>query len=341
MPSSPRFFLGAPRSWGLESAAVKRLIPLLLLACVARAQEPEVIAPKENYFGAMPKLYARLIKVDPRARTVEALFEPDNKPATLPLAWDAELYRNGAFAAPEDFRGGMRVFVLLDTDARKRWAGVRALMDEATAEAIHDRQPVPEAERQRQAARQLQRWNEDGLPARLADVDAVKGRAVMVVAREGSGWARTLKRKDAVRLQPKEGRAFAATVVECWPDAQRTKLKIVAEGRFLSTLSAGQDMWLRMKPPEKTSSLDALGGQSVSERIARILSTVYCTCGIMAEQCAGKFFTLEACNAHGCPMYPSMKRELAEWMQAGMTDEQIIQKLVKRDGEKVLKPHLD
>ncbi len=299
--------------------------------------------PKENYFGQMPKLHARLIKIDPQARTVEAIFDPEGnnpKRATLPLAWDVELYRDGAFATPEDFQKDMRLFAMLDVDAKRKWISVRVLMDEPSVDEYRGKRPT-ETLKSSPSTHET-RLRENGLAARLADVDAVKGRAVIVVARSGSAWARTLKLKDEVQLlAAKETKPFTVTVVECWPDAARTKIKIVTEGKNLSPLEGGMDVRVLMKPPAKTSPLDALGGDTIEERSTRILSTIMCVCGIMEEQCGGKFWTLEACNAMNCPAPRLVKKELAEWMKAGMTDEQIIKKLVERDGEKVLKPHLD
>jgi hypothetical protein len=71
-----------------------------------------------------------------------------------------------------------------------------------------------------------------------------------------------------------------------------------------------------------------------------LLASVYCTCGIGGDGCTGQFYTLANCNPNGCGMPKAMRRKLAERIDQGLTDRQIIEQLLKEQGPTLLRPHL-
>ncbi|MCI0639422.1 MAG: hypothetical protein L0Y70_10135, partial [Gemmataceae bacterium] len=76
------------------------------------------------------------------------------------------------------------------------------------------------------------------------------------------------------------------------------------------------------------------------ERIEWFLANIYCTCGVRGDRCTGHFYTLASCNPNACGQPKFMRGILGKKIDAGKTDRQIFEELVKDHGPELLKPHL-
>jgi hypothetical protein len=82
--------------------------------------------------------------------------------------------------------------------------------------------------------------------------------------------------------------------------------------------------------------------RSKSERVEWLVSSVYCPC-MMHDGCAGHFFTLAACNSgpsDPCGTAKRIRAEVAERIDKGQTDRQIVEALLKGHGPKLQRPHM-
>jgi hypothetical protein len=82
--------------------------------------------------------------------------------------------------------------------------------------------------------------------------------------------------------------------------------------------------------------------QTKAERVEWLMASVYCTCG-MHDGCAGHLYTLATCNAGPTNPYGLAKRtreDLAEMIDNGRTDKDILKELLKQRGPNLLRPHL-
>src|SRR5439155_12360569 len=70
------------------------------------------------------------------------------------------------------------------------------------------------------------------------------------------------------------------------------------------------------------------------ERIAWILSSVYCSCGNGPDICTGQLYTLSLCNADagGCDMPELMRKRIGGWIDEGKSDADILALLEKQEG---------
>jgi hypothetical protein len=107
-----------------------------LLATTVAAQEEKPPAPKGNYYKSLPKGYARLVALDAAARTIRFVWEKDGAERELPVRWDAELWRDGFWGAPEDYTPGERLWLVIDADAEDRWLSVRTIADGVSIQAL-------------------------------------------------------------------------------------------------------------------------------------------------------------------------------------------------------------
>ena len=140
-------------------------------------------------------------------------------------------------------------------------------------------------DRREQVQRHFQRLAKDGIAARVNDIDSIDGRLVVTVDRSGALWARTLHMHDSVQVVKCGGEdaAIDAVVFEARPDYGGAKVRLVAEGKSLTTLGLGDEVRLRMKQPEDLDpDLPPDLGRFTSrpDRISWFLSSVYCTCGM-------------------------------------------------------------
>jgi cytochrome c-type biogenesis protein CcmH/NrfF len=92
----------------------------------------------ENYFGKMPKVFCRVVKVDTEKRTLEAILERDGKRVALPIRSDAAIHRFGSWGKLSDFAPDARAYLLIDVDDKGTWLNVHAIADDVTYLALHN-----------------------------------------------------------------------------------------------------------------------------------------------------------------------------------------------------------
>jgi hypothetical protein len=96
----------------------------------------QVQLPTENYFGKMPKVYARLTNVDAVHRMVTVQVEGENYQAAFRFPPESDIWRHGSFAALNDFSPNMRVVLFPRVDDQGEWLDLRVLSDEISYQAI-------------------------------------------------------------------------------------------------------------------------------------------------------------------------------------------------------------
>jgi hypothetical protein len=187
------------------------------------------------------------------------------------------------------------------------------------------------------------RWIDEGLPGTVAFLHQFSGEMDFILDHEAMRWARSLKPGDKVSLQASP--AIPAVVKTVQPWRERTQLRLVTSCADQSDLSLGQRIHLKMPAPTEDVDTAALPPdldrkRTKEERIEWFLATIYCTCKIGGDGCTGMFYTLSSCNPNGCGMPNAMRKGLAEKIDKGMTDTQILEQLLKDSGPELLRPHL-
>src|SRR5262249_12295295 len=156
---------------------------------------------------------------------------------------------------------------------------------------------------------------------------------------EAMRWGRSLQAGDRVTLQG--AKPIAAVVRQLRPWRERTQVLLEVQGSDSPALMVGQRVLLRLAAPvaaantQLPTGLDKSG--SKPERLEWLAASVYCHC-MMHDGCAGHFFTFAACNAgpnNPCGMAKRIREEVAEMIDKGHTDRQIVEELLKARG-----PHL-
>jgi hypothetical protein len=160
---------------------------------------------------------------------------------------------------------------------------------------------------------------------------------------EAMRWGRALQLGDEVSLRADP--PIRAVVKRVTPWRERTLLRLVVHGLDQADLAPGQRLALRMAPPPpevQTADLppDVDRPRSREERIEWFLATVYCTCGVPGDTCTGHFYTLASCNVNGCGAPNAMRKRVAAKIDAGKTDREIFDELLKENGPALLHPHL-
>ncbi len=255
------------------------------------------------------------------------VVKPEKGPNRVLGTQRAEAYQAGRKVEPAAFAVKSKVFV-------------RAKGDQAVL--ICD----PAAfELRRQAQRQAlrKRWLAEGLPGSVSFVHVFSGEMDLMVDHEAMRWARSLERGHKVTLAADP--PITAVVKSVAPWRERTQVRLVARARDLADLKAGQRLALKMPPPppevENSKFPPDLGRpRSRAERIDWFLASIYCTCGVRGDVCTGHFYTLASCNPNGCGKPKQMRQRLAELIDQGLTDRQIIEKLLAEEGPGLLQPHL-
>jgi hypothetical protein len=200
-------------------------------------------------------------------------------------------------------------------------------------------------ERMRTEQRRIlaKRWETEGLPGVVAFPHVFSGEIEVLLDHEAMQWGRSLQAGAKVSLQVEPPIPAVVRVVEPW--RERTRLRLAVAGHDATELRMGQRLDVKMAAPSRDvqeallpSGLDRPRGKD--ERIEWLLASVYCTCGIGGDGCTGQFYTLANCNPNGCGMPKAMRRKLAERIDQGLTDQQIIELLLKEQGAALLRPHL-
>jgi hypothetical protein len=160
---------------------------------------------------------------------------------------------------------------------------------------------------------------------------------------EAIRWGRSLKPGDKVTLQP--AAAVAAVVKQVRPWRERTQLLLVVNAFDQADWSPGLRLGLKMtEPPAAVDAAelppDLDRPRSRQERIDWFLATIYCTCKVKGDTCTGHFYTLASCNPNACGMPNIMRKRIAEKIDRGLTDKQVLEELLKEQGPDLLRPHL-
>jgi hypothetical protein len=200
-----------------------------------------------------------------------------------------------------------------------------------------------EQARQQQKANLRGRWTKEGLPGTVGFVHVFSGEMELVLDHETMRWARALKTGDAVTLEADP--PIKAVVKHQQPWRERTQLRLVVYSFDLADLSPGQRLHLKCTPPAtdiETSVYppDIDRTRTKQERVEWFLASIYCTCKVAGDRCTGHFYTLASCNPNGCGMPNHMRRVVTKKIDAGLTDRQIFDELLKEHGPTLLRPHL-
>jgi hypothetical protein len=230
-------------------------------------------------------------------------------------------------AALADFQVGDRIYV------QSSGGEARRIMDRSAFES----------RRAEQQAKLRQHWIDKGLPGTVTFLHIFSGEMDFMLDHEAMRWGRSLKLGDEVTLQATP--PIAAVVKQVAPWRERTQLRLVVHSKDQADLRLGQRLMLRMQPPPaETESavlpLDLDRPRSKAERIDWFLASIYCTCGVKGDNCTGDFYTLASCNPNGCGMPNIMRKQLAEKIDEGLTDKQILEELLKEKGPDLLHQHL-
>ncbi len=200
-----------------------------------------------------------------------------------------------------------------------------------------------EIRRADQKAALRKRWIDEGLPGTVAFLHQFSGEMDFILDHETMRWARSLKPGDKVSLQASPAIPAVVKLVQPW--RERTQLRLVTACADQSDLSLGQRIHMKMPAPSEEVDAAVLPPdldrkRTKEERIEWFLATIYCTCKIGGDGCTGMFYTLSSCNPNGCGMPNAMRKDLAEKIDKGLTDKQILEQLLKDSGPELLRPHL-
>jgi len=200
-----------------------------------------------------------------------------------------------------------------------------------------------EAARVKQQAALRKRWTDEGLPGTVVFLHRFTGEMELMLDHEAIRWGRTLKPGDQVTLPANP--PIPAVVRQVRPWRERTQVRLVVAAADLGDLSTGQRVALRMTAPSAEVETAALPPgldepRSKPERIEWFLAHIYCTCKVKGDGCTGHFYTLSSCNPNACGMPNTMRKNLAEKIDKGLTDKQIFEELLNDRGNDLIKPHL-
>jgi hypothetical protein len=267
----------------------------------------------------------------PNRGTVTLEADAANKPTVRTVEMgEAEVYRGNARARPESLQVGDRVYVQTTAD------GAPLILDAAAFEK----------RRNEQRALLRKRWADDGLPGTIVFSHPDRGEVELMLDHEAIRWGRWLKVGDKVTLRAAKPIPAVVEQLRSW--RERTQLLLRVDASDQSRLTVGQRVPLRIAAPPTEAGDEALpAGLSVAsrgkqERVEWLAASVYCPCK-MHDECAGHLFTLAACNSgpnNPCSTAKRLREEIADLIDKGRTDRQIIEDLVKKHGPKLLSPHM-
>ncbi len=255
--------------------------------------------------------------------TAEAAFDPvpvngklaDNKPAApRPVP-------------PDALRPRAKVFV------QSAAGRARLVFDAAGFEAARARQRTWLAER----------WAADGLPGSVSVLHPLSGEMDVLLDHEAIRWGRSLRPGDEVRLRAEP--PVRAVVKHATPWRERTQVRLVVHGHDQAAFAPGQRVALLMNTPsreiqEALLPPDMDRPRSREERVEWVLASIYCPCGVGGDTCTGHFYTLASCNPNSCGMPNAVRKHVADLIDRGRTDRQILEELIGEHGPVLLRPHL-
>jgi hypothetical protein len=203
------------------------------------------------------------------------------------------------------------------------------------------------AMKQRRAAQQAvlrQRWADEGLPGTLVFLHADRGDVEVMLDHESLAWGRSLVPGDRVALRASND--TAAVVRQLAPWRERTQVLLGIEGTVAMAPAVGERVLLRIAAPPAEVDDDLPAGPQFEctrhQRAEWLVSAVYCPCQ-MHDVCAGHFYTLAACDSGDkspCGMAVRIRKDVAQWIDQGRTDREILEELRKQHGANVLRPHM-
>lgn len=187
------------------------------------------------------------------------------------------------------------------------------------------------------------RWEEEGLPGIVTFLHIFSGEIEVMLDHEAMRWGRSLQPGAKVGLQV--GPPISAIVRKVQPWRERTQLRLVLSGHDVADLRMGQRLQIKMPAPPHDVQVALLPSgldqpRRKDERIEWLLASFYCPCGIGGDGCTGHFYTLASCNPNGCGMPSAMRESLSKMIDAGLTDRQILEQLLKEKGPALLRSHL-
>jgi hypothetical protein len=306
--------------------------------------QPKTVAGTAEFLRSVPKKFAKLQAVDAAHHRVEVLAEGETMPRSWPLTPDAEIKIAGWWGRLDQLHVGDRVWLWFKTDRKKQPAAVCMLADALSEQDIHGHPPSSIEERRAQQRIVLRkRWLDEGLPGTVTFLHIFNGEMEFMLDHEAMRWARSLKQGDMVTLAAET--PIKGQVKRMSPWGERTRLRLVVHALDQADLALGQRLHLRMTapPPEVADAIeppDIDRPRTRDERIDWFLASIYCTCKIGGDGCTGHFYTLACCNPNTCGMPNRMRKTIADRIDQGLTDRQILQQLLKEHGPTLLRPHL-
>jgi hypothetical protein len=295
--------------------------------------------------------------IDTLQRQVTLQVDGEAEAKLWPLRPDAEVWHDGWWGRLDQFVEGERVWAWFDTDDAKQLATVSLLADEPSEKDFYSPTETKESDarrnvdtkafekrRSRQKAFLRQRWNDEGLPGTVIFLHPEHREVELMLDHEASQWGRSLRPNDKVTIRAAQRTPAVVRRIRPW--RERTQIALVTDDGQVPSLATGERLRLSLAsaPASGDEALPAGLGKSTSrdERIEWLMSAMYCTCG-MHDGCAGHFFSLAACNAGDekpCGLAKHTREELAELLDKGLTDDEIIQKLLAQRGPNLLRPHM-
>jgi hypothetical protein len=247
---------------------------------------------------------------------------------TIKLA-NADVLRGDVKVPHDSLKVGDQVHVQTTGDA------ARLILDPAAFET----------RRSAQKAALRQRWTDEGLPGTLIFSHPERREVELMLDHETSVWGRSLEAGDEVILQA--GNHFPAEVRQLRPWRERTQVLLRTNDSDLSAVEVGRRVTLKLRHPPAATDDDTfpagLGkSRSKADRLDWLVSSMYCTCG-MHDGCAGQPFTLAACDSIGktpCGLAKRTREEIAELIEGGVSDRQIVGELLRQRGPNLLRPHM-
>ncbi|HJT31014.1 MAG TPA: hypothetical protein VJ783_03025 [Pirellulales bacterium] len=303
-------------------------------------------APPHGNLDIGSRRFAIVKAIEARRRRVTLLGDGETEPREWRLRSDAEVWRDGWWGRLDQFKEGERVWIWFDTDDAKQPTTISLLADETSQQAFYapdkddEVQAAIEKRRAAQQALLRKRWSEEGLPATLIVFSPQHHEVEIMVDHETAAWARSLKAEDRVTIEAE--RSTPAVVRRLRPWRERTQLVLEAD---LAAMP-GERLNVRLASPPKLGDDDLPAGigksQEPAERLEWLMSSIYCTCG-MHDGCAGHFYTLAACNAGDekpCGLAKQTRQQLAKMIDKGLSDQQIVEQLLRERGSDLLRPHM-
>jgi len=306
----------------------------------------EVAGAAEVLF-TVPKKWGVIKAIDAKKNTVTLLLDGETEPTTWSLTDDAEVKVSGWWGRLEQFEIGGRVWCWFQVDRKKKPVAILMLADPISEKDIHGTltdPPAEEFEKLRLAQKKwlAELWQSQGLPATISFTH-ISGEIELMLDHEAMRWGRSLRKGDRVSLVDEP--PIQAVVKSVTPWRERTQIRLVIKGLEIADLKIGQRRLLKVTAPSvevQASPLppDVELARTREERLDWFLASIYCTCKVKGDRCTGMFYTLSSCNPNGCGMPNGMRKHLAGKMDAGQTDREIFEEMLKTYGPDLTRPHL-